>query len=80
MRYPILPVGAFVAAFLVLVTAFWHWRARNVPTLSLIFWLFILNVIYGVNSLAWSSDVRDKAPLWCDICELFVSRSDASDV
>ena len=75
MRYPILPVGAFLAAFLILIPVFWHWRARNIPTLSLIAWLFILNVAYGVNSLVWSNDVWDKAPLWCDICEHLVSRA-----
>ena len=71
MRYPILPAGAFVAAFFVLIPAFWHWRAGNVPTLSLIVWLFILNVVCGANSLAWSEDVWDEAPLWCDVCECF---------
>ena len=68
MRYPILPVGAFIAAFLVLIPAFWHWRAGNVPTVSLIVWLFTLNVVYGANSLAWSNNVWDKAPIWCNIC------------
>ena len=75
MRYPILPAGAFLAAFLVLIPACWHWRTRNVPTLSLIVWLFTLNVVYGANSLVWSDNVRDKAPVWCDICECTVSRA-----
>jgi pheromone a factor receptor len=75
MRYSILPVAAFIAAFLVLVPAFWHWRARNVPTLSLIVWLFTLNVICGVNSLVWSDNVLDKAPVWCDICEQTVPKA-----
>ena len=69
MRYPILPIGAFIAAFLVLIPAFWLWRAGNVPTLSLIVWLFTLNIIYGVNSLLWSDSIWDKTPIWCDICE-----------
>ena len=75
MRYPIFPAGAFIAAFLVLVPAFWHWRARNVPTVSLIVWLFILNVVCGANSLAWSDDIRDKAPVWCNICEFFARKA-----
>ena len=75
MRYPILPAGAFTAAFLVLIPALWHWRAGNVPTLSLIAWLFTLNVVYGANSLAWSDNVWDKAPVWCDICGCFISRA-----
>ena len=75
MRYPILPAGAFLAAFLVLIPACWLWRTRNVPTLSLIVWLFILNVVFGANSLVWSDNVRDKAPIWCDICECLVSKA-----
>ena len=75
MRYPILPAGAFFAAFLVLIPACWLWRTRNVPTLSLIVWLFTLNVVYGANSLVWSDNVRDKAPVWCDICECLFSRA-----
>jgi len=74
MHYPALPAGAFIAAFLILIPAFWHWPTRHVPTLSLIAWLFITNVIYGANSLAWSDGVQDKAPIWCDICESSVSK------
>jgi len=69
MHYPVLPASAFIAAFLILIPAFWHWPARHIPTLSLIVWLFATNIIYGVDSLAWSGDVRNKAPVWCDICE-----------
>ena len=75
MRYPILPVGAFTAASLVLIPVFWHWRAGNVPILSLTAWLFILNVVYGANSLVWSDSVQDKAPIWCDVCGCLVSKA-----
>ncbi|KDQ16884.1 hypothetical protein BOTBODRAFT_30259 [Botryobasidium botryosum FD-172 SS1] len=44
-----------------------HWRARNVATLSVAFWLFINNVIQGVNSIIWANDVEIKIPVWCDI-------------
>ena len=69
MRYPALPAGAFIAAFLILIPTSWLWRAGHVPTLSLIAWLFILNIIYGVNSLLWSDDAIERVPIWCDICE-----------
>jgi pheromone a factor receptor len=64
-----LPIGAFVSATLVLVPLPWHWRARNIPTLSIIAWLFIANIIYGVNSLIWANNVRIVVPVWCDIGE-----------
>ena len=72
MSYPILPAGAFIGAFFTLIIAFWNWRARHVPILSLIVWLFARNVSYGANSLIWSDDAKNKAPIWCDICECHV--------
>ena len=62
-----LSVGAFIATVLVLVPLPWHWRARNVATLSMIVWLFVSNVIYGVNSIIWAGSVSNSAPVWCDV-------------
>ncbi|TFY78497.1 hypothetical protein EWM64_g5515 [Hericium alpestre] len=62
-----LPVGAFLAASAVLLPLPWHWRARNVPTLSIIAWLFVSNLIYGVNTSVWFDNARIIAPVWCDI-------------
>nr|QQL12042.1 mating-type protein ste3.3 [Hypsizygus marmoreus] len=71
MHHVELPIGAFVSALLVLIPLPWHWRARNVPTLSIIAWLFISNVIFGVNSVVWAGNVRIVAPVWCDIVTKF---------
>lgn len=62
-----LPVGAFIAAGLVLVPLPWHWRARNIAMLSTILWLFTLNVIYAIDAIIWAGNVADSAPVWCDI-------------
>ena len=67
MQYPQLPIAAFFSAFLILVPLPSHWRARNVATLALIFWLFFADFIYGVNSILWAGNVLDRAPVWCDI-------------
>ncbi|KAG1720062.1 pheromone A receptor-domain-containing protein [Suillus paluster] len=67
MQYPSLPVAAFLAAALILVPLPWHWRARNVGTLAIIAWLFVVNMIYGINSIVWAGNVNNPAPLWCDI-------------
>ena len=64
MQYPELPVVAFLAAFLVLVPLPLHWRARNIATLALIFWLFITDVIYGVNAIVWAGNVDDPIPIF----------------
>jgi Pheromone A receptor len=79
-----LPSVAFVAATLVLIPFPWHWRVGNVATLSIIAWLFVTNVIYGVDALIWADNVNVVIPVWCDIseyhplvfhCDLFTYRS-----
>ncbi|OCH88490.1 STE3-domain-containing protein [Obba rivulosa] len=62
-----MPIGAFIAAVLVLIPLPSHWRARNVATLAIIVWLFVLNVIYCVNTIVWRKTVLNYAPVWCDI-------------
>jgi hypothetical protein len=64
-----LPIGAFIAATIVLIPLPWHWRARNIATLSIIAWLFISNVVYGVNSIIWMGNTAKVALIWCDIGE-----------
>jgi hypothetical protein len=72
MQYPSLPAGAFLAAVLVLIPLPWHWRARNIGTLAIIGWLFIVNMIYGINAIIWAGNVDNPAPVWCDISELHI--------
>ena len=65
--YAELPYVAFVAAFLVLIPLPWHWRSGNVATLAMVAWLFVINVIYGVDAIIWSHNVKITALVWCDI-------------
>jgi hypothetical protein len=69
MRYPVLPVVSAIAAILVLVPLPSQLRRRNVATLSLIIGTFLLHVAITVNTLVWAGNVRDSAPVWCDICQ-----------
>ncbi|KAI0651373.1 GPCR fungal pheromone mating factor [Trametes meyenii] len=64
--------ASFLAAFLVLTPLPWHWRARNIPTLSLILWLFVLNVAHGVNVIEWYDNIDVKLQIWCDIISKLV--------
>ena len=73
MRYPEFPVGAFLAAFLVLIPLPAHWRSRNIATVSIIVWLFAMDVIYGVNTIVWDGNVRKHLLVWCDISTCSVS-------
>ena len=69
MRYPEFPVGAFLAAVLVLIPLPAHWRSCNVATVSIIVWLFAMDVIYGVNTIVWDGNIRKHLFVWCDISE-----------
>ncbi|KAF7343707.1 Pheromone receptor [Mycena sanguinolenta] len=62
-----MPIGAFLACALLLVPLPWHWRTRNIPTLSMIAWLFMSNFTHGINAIIWSGRIHDVAPIWCDI-------------
>ncbi|KAI0078456.1 fungal pheromone STE3G-protein-coupled receptor [Panus rudis PR-1116 ss-1] len=61
------PAAAVIAAILVLAPLPSHWRARNVATLSLIAWFFVMNLIYGVNALVWARNSAPRIVVWCDI-------------
>ncbi|KAJ7477965.1 Rcb2.42 [Mycena galericulata] len=65
--HPELAFGAFLASALVLVPLPWHWRARNVATLSIIAWLFVSNLTFAINSIIWAGNVNEVVPVWCDI-------------
>nr|AAO17256.1 pheromone receptor [Coprinopsis cinerea] len=58
---------AIIACLLLLLPLPWHWRARNVATLSMIFWLFVSNLIFAVNAIIWGDNVKIVAQVWCDI-------------
>ncbi|KAJ7182510.1 fungal pheromone STE3G-protein-coupled receptor [Mycena crocata] len=65
--HPELAIGAFLASSLVLVPLPWHWRARNIATLSMIAWLFVANLTYAINSIIWADNLNVVVPVWCDI-------------
>ncbi|CAE6467716.1 unnamed protein product [Rhizoctonia solani] len=67
-----LPVVSFICTVLVLIPLPWHWRARNIGTLSLIFWLSSINLTRGINAVIWGGKTIDYAPVWCDICTKLV--------
>lgn len=80
MRYPEFPVGAFIAAVLVLVPLPAHWRSRNIATVSIILWLFALDIIYGVNTIVWDGNIFKRLIVWCDISESLLYLSVASSL
>ncbi|KAG8835259.1 a-factor receptor [Serendipita sp. 399] len=60
-------VACGLSLALLILPAPWHIKARNSGTLIFIFWAFLGNLIYLVNAIVWSNNVRNPAPVWCDI-------------
>ncbi|KAF8331991.1 uncharacterized protein EI90DRAFT_3123078 [Cantharellus anzutake] len=61
---------SYIAAVLVIIPSPSQWRAGNISVLSIIAWLFILNVYRGTNTIIWANNVRVVAPVYCDIGNL----------
>ncbi|KAF8332029.1 pheromone A receptor-domain-containing protein [Cantharellus anzutake] len=60
---------SYIAAVLVVIPSPSQWRTKNIPTLSIIAWLFITNVFQGTNTIIWANNVRVVASVYCDIGE-----------
>jgi pheromone a factor receptor len=65
--HPELPLASGIIALLVLVPLPAQLRARNIALITLLTSTSILNITYVINSLMWAKNVRDMAPIWCDI-------------
>ncbi|KAJ7839806.1 GPCR fungal pheromone mating factor [Mycena olivaceomarginata] len=62
-----LPVVAFIAFILAIVPLLLHWRSHNIPLLSILIWLALSDLIYGINSTIWNGNVNLIGLPWCDI-------------
>ncbi|KAJ7019727.1 GPCR fungal pheromone mating factor [Mycena alexandri] len=62
-----LPAAAFIAFALVFLPLLLHLRSQNIPLLSIIAWLTVSDLIYGINSIIWDENVDIVASPWCDI-------------
>jgi pheromone a factor receptor len=70
MRHPGYPICATLGLVAVLLPSPWHWRAKNISTLGLIFWLSLTNLTIVINTSLWADNIVDRSPGWCDICRL----------
>jgi pheromone a factor receptor len=67
MRSPELPATAACAVVLLLLLLPTQLRVRNVAILAPMACLILVDITYFVNTLVWAGNVRDIAPIWCDI-------------
>ncbi|KAH9943673.1 putative fungal pheromoneG-protein-coupled receptor [Amylocystis lapponica] len=65
--YPLYVVVSFVGFVLALIPLPWHWQAWNSGTCYYMTWTALACLNEFVNSVIWSSNALDIAPVWCDI-------------
>ncbi|KAJ7301567.1 pheromone A receptor-domain-containing protein [Mycena albidolilacea] len=58
---------AFIVFILAIVSFLLHWRSHNIPLLSILIWLALSDLIYGINSMIWNENVNLIGLPWCDI-------------
>lgn len=62
-----LPILSFTCVALITMLSPLHWKSRNVAMLSIIIWLFVANLIQGINSTVWLGNATVRFAVWCDI-------------
>ena len=62
-------VFSLLAVFLTIPPFIWHWRNKNVAAVSLLFWIFLANLIYFLNSVIWANSITSfwNGKVYCDI-------------
>jgi hypothetical protein len=68
--YPLFPVMSFLGFVLAFIPLPWHIQAWNSGTCAYMLWSGLACLNLFVNSLVWKGNVRNVAPIWCDICTL----------
>lgn len=68
--YPLVPIVNFIACALIVIPLF-HMANKSWNTGVFVFalWLLLISFTVAVNTIIWSSDAKDRAPVWCDICK-----------
>nr|AIX99561.1 pheromone receptor [Agrocybe salicacicola] len=65
--YPLFPTFAFLGFVVSLIPLPWHIQAWNSGTCAFMLWTAISCLTGFVNSIVWSGNLRNPAPVWCDI-------------
>nr|AAQ96344.1 pheromone receptor Rcb2 B44 [Coprinopsis cinerea] len=65
--YPLFPIFAFVGCILCLIPLPWHLQAWNSGTCFFMAWTALACLNQFVNSVVWSGNAINHAPIWCEI-------------
>lgn len=68
--YPLVPIANFLACVLVVIPlAHMLTRPWNTGVYFFALWTLLSSLSTAINTLVWSNNVKDRAPIWCDICK-----------
>ncbi|KAI0334179.1 fungal pheromone STE3G-protein-coupled receptor [Cubamyces sp. BRFM 1775] len=70
--YPAFPILAIFGAVVVLIPLPWHCQAWNAGTCLFMIWTSIACLNLAINSIVWSDNALNPAPVWCDISSRIV--------
>jgi pheromone a factor receptor len=56
-----------IGFFLVVVPLYWHLESWNVGTCMYMIWTALACLVHFVDSIVWSGNAINWAPVWCDI-------------
>ncbi|CCM02272.1 uncharacterized protein FIBRA_04357 [Fibroporia radiculosa] len=70
--YPLFSVFAFLGFLIALVPLPWHIQGWNSGTCIYMLWSSFACMIQFVDSVVWSGNVDNPAPVWCDISTKFL--------
>lgn len=62
-----LPTFSFLSVALLILILPGHIDSSSIPSVTILSWLFVCNLIHGVNSVLWSGNQAVHLTPWCDI-------------
>lgn len=67
--YPLVPILSIVVCFLcILPIVAGLFALRNIGVYSYAIWVSVMNLSFAINTVVWSDNTDNSAPVWCDIC------------
>lgn len=68
--YPLVPIVNFFGLFLVILCIYGSsLTAWNTGVHMYAIWVALECLVRGINSIIWHGNIRNIAPIWCDISE-----------
>ncbi|KIK58801.1 hypothetical protein GYMLUDRAFT_170654 [Collybiopsis luxurians FD-317 M1] len=74
LTYPnwVFSMFAFIGFFISVIPLPWHLEAWNTGTCLFMVWTGLACLNQFINSIIWTGNVIDSAPVWCDISTRFI--------